>query len=146
MTDALAINPGAPCWLAATKWRHQGYAAKMIHGEVVGLHRYMWEQLRGPIPAGMHIHHICGVRHCLNPQHMMVVTPGEHLHLGVTPAALNKLKTHCNHGHEFTPENTYWRPTGGRTCKECGRNNQREYKRIESGYYSRHPRWFPDAE
>ena len=29
-------------------------------------------------------------------------------------------KTHCIHGHEFTPENTYIEPrTGKRQCKEC---------------------------
>lgn len=30
------------------------------------------------------------------------------------------LKTHCIHGHEFTPENTYIRPDGrGRQCLRC---------------------------
>lgn len=28
----------------------------------------------------------------------------------------------CKHGHEFTPENTYTRPNGRRTCRECRRN------------------------
>lgn len=28
-------------------------------------------------------------------------------------------KTHCDHGHEFTPENIITRPQGWRTCRTC---------------------------
>lgn len=28
-------------------------------------------------------------------------------------------KTHCALGHEYTPENTYRRHNGGRTCRKC---------------------------
>lgn len=28
-------------------------------------------------------------------------------------------KTRCKNGHDFTPENTYLRPTGGRGCRKC---------------------------
>ena len=31
----------------------------------------------------------------------------------------NAAKTHCKHGHEFTPENTRLRPDWGRSCKRC---------------------------
>lgn len=31
----------------------------------------------------------------------------------------NKAKTHCQSGHEFTPENTYFYPNGRRECKTC---------------------------
>lgn len=33
------------------------------------------------------------------------------------------MKTHCIHGHEYTPENTYIKSTGFRGCKKC-KNNQ----------------------
>lgn len=36
--------------------------------------------------------------------------------------------THCKHGHEFTPENTYLRP-GMRECRSCRRKRMREAKR-----------------
>lgn len=39
-------------------------------------------------------------------------------------------RTHCNHGHEFTPENTRWRSDrSGRICKTCKR--EREARRRE---------------
>lgn len=39
----------------------------------------------------------------------------------------NANKTHCDHGHEFTPENTYTQTTGTRGCRECHRRISREY-------------------
>ncbi|MDX6568753.1 MAG: hypothetical protein QOH15_1331 [Gaiellales bacterium] len=35
-------------------------------------------------------------------------------------------KTHCNHGHEFTAENTRVTPRGWRDCRACERERQRE--------------------
>lgn len=44
-------------------------------------------------------------------------------------ATLNRNKTHCHKGHEFTPENTYMstnsRGTQGRRCKTCQRHSNR---------------------
>lgn len=42
------------------------------------------------------------------------------------PNQYGPLKTHCKHGHEFTPENTrYYHGNRGRTCAECTRVNGR---------------------
>jgi hypothetical protein len=35
---------------------------------------------------------------------------------------LKAKQTHCQHGHEFTPENTYWKRNGTRSCRACMRN------------------------
>lgn len=32
--------------------------------------------------------------------------------------------TECIHGHKFDEANTYWRPTGGRSCKACARERR----------------------
>jgi hypothetical protein len=34
-------------------------------------------------------------------------------------ASLNKSKTHCRNGHEYTLENTYVKPKGNRVCRIC---------------------------
>jgi hypothetical protein len=36
-------------------------------------------------------------------------------------ASLNRLRTHCKRGHEFTPENTYINKRGSRVCRHCKR-------------------------
>jgi len=45
-------------------------------------------------------------------------------------------KTHCKHGHEFTPENTYAQTGGGRGCRACKRESVQKYeaaKRLMKG-------------
>jgi hypothetical protein len=44
-------------------------------------YRQYWEFFYGPIPAGHEVHHTCGNGMCVNPLHMQVVTPLEHLQL-----------------------------------------------------------------
>lgn len=44
-------------------------------------------------------------------------------------------KTHCPHGHEYTPENTKYTPKGARYCVTCHRERgklfQRKYREIK---------------
>ena len=35
-----------------------------------------------------------------------------------------RLRTHCRHGHEYTPENTYLAPSGYRQCRACRSANR----------------------
>jgi hypothetical protein len=53
---------------------------------------------------------------------------------------LNKRKTHCPAGHEYSPGNTVTRPDGrgnmARSCRECCRERDRlrdEKRREEAG-------------
>jgi hypothetical protein len=40
------------------------------------------------------------------------------------------VKTHCPSGHEYSPENTYRSPGGGRACRACTRIRNRENQRA----------------
>ena len=44
------------------------------------------------------------------------------------------LRTHCPHGHEYTPENTYIRPVAGsRACRACRAEQSRKYTAAQRG-------------
>ncbi len=55
---------------------------------------------------------------------------------GRGPTALNAAKTHCKRGHEFTPENTYYRrdsANGLRQCRTCIRaRNKQQWQRHKA--------------
>ena len=49
------------------------------------------------------------------------------------------LKSKCNHGHLFTPENTYIKPgTNRRNCKICLARNLKRYRERNREYYREH--------
>lgn len=45
----------------------------------------------------------------------------ENIRRGTSPSSKNRIKTHCDKGHEYTPENTYSPPNGQRACRTCRR-------------------------
>lgn len=111
------------CWHWMGERGRNGYGVARTAGAYFA-HRLAYELLVGPIPEGLVIDHLCRVRHCVNPAHLEPVTSGENTLRGETVAAANARKTHCDRGHEFTPENTYWkRDRAGqprwRECKAC---------------------------
>lgn len=91
-------------------------------------HRFGYILLRGPIPDSLVLDHLCRNRRCVNPDHLEPVTNTENVMRGEGFAPKNAAKTHCDAGHEFTPENTYTRSRkqGGRQCKTCTLDRKRE--------------------
>lgn len=93
----------------------------------------MHELYHGKIPDGYHVHHLCNVRDCVNPKHLIAVTPTEHV-LDFTHdsfAAVNAAKQFCLRGHPLIEENLRTRHDGHRSCKVCLREDEAEKRRIE---------------
>lgn len=109
------------CWHWRGPIRPDGYGVVTIGGVYVRAHRAMVTFLRGPIPRGLTLDHLCRVRHCVNPSHLEAVTSAENVRRGLGG------KTHCIHGHTYTPENTYTHE-GHRHCKECRRISLRRFR------------------
>lgn len=47
-------------------------------GESVMVHRYLYTMLVQRVPEGHHLHHTCERTYCVNPYHLIPVTPAEH--------------------------------------------------------------------
>ena len=88
-------------------------------------HRWSYEEFVGPIPEGLHIDHLCRVRHCVNPEHLEPVTCRVNLLRGETVTASHAAKTHCPRGHCYDEKNT-WHHRGERHCRACNREKQAE--------------------
>lgn len=118
-----------PCWLWLAALNGAGYGIfRLATGRNARAHRWAWEHLRGPIPEGMQIDHLCRVRKCLNPAHLEVVTNKVNAERSVPGRRVwRRERTHCARGHEFTPENCFWHK-GRRCCQAC-RDLARERRR-----------------
>lgn len=125
------INPETCCWEWAGAKTPEGYGRIKRDGAMYATHREAYRLwFAADVPEGLEIDHLCRVRNCLNPDHLEAVTGRTNKLRSEGFAGLNAAKTHCDSGHEFTPENTYITPAGARSCRECKRENWREsYRR-----------------
>lgn len=116
------------CWIWSDALSTGGYGQYWTGDKAVMAHRYSYEKAGNDIPNGMEIDHLCRVRCCVNPAHLEPVTRAENMRRAVP---FRSETTHCKHGHEYKPENTYInKKTGVKQCKECHR--LREAKRRGS--------------
>lgn len=55
-----------------------GYGQTFRAGKFIYAHRAAWEDVHGPIPAGMQVHHRCGNRRCVNVEHLDLLSRQAH--------------------------------------------------------------------
>ena len=118
------------CWLW-TAGTNNGYGQFKIDGKTYYSHRIAYEMCHGPIHEGLCIDHLCRVRHCVNPDHLEVVTHKENISRGNAPNIRNRRLGLCKNGHKISKENTVFRLSGPRAgeiaqCKICDREKRRQ--------------------
>lgn len=114
---------GCHVWTAYV--RPSGYGMFGIGRRVHYAHRVAYELFVGPIPEGLQIDHLCRNRRCVNPMHLEPVTHRENGRRGKWSR-----KTHCVHGHAYTPDNTYYSADGSRRCRICtSASNRASFRR-----------------
>lgn len=113
---------GCHQWLKTTT--HDGYAQHWNGSGRTYAHRFIWEAHNGTLGADMTVDHLCFSPGCVNLAHLRELDR-------LTNCRLQRsaTKTHCVHGHEYTPENTYRRPDNNhRQCAECKRERVRQWR------------------
>lgn len=68
------VDKSGDCWPWTGRIDGTGYGKVAWFGKARLAHRVAYEVTRGPIPAGMHIDHICRNRRCVNPDHLRLAT------------------------------------------------------------------------
>lgn len=112
-----------PCWEWTASVNRKGYGTVRWKGPAMAAHRVSYSVFVAELRDGLHIHHRCENRPCVNPKHLQQVTPRENTLAGYgTEPSKNLRKTHCPEGHELTGENLvawYTKNLGSRVCREC---------------------------
>lgn len=127
------------CWNWSPISRADGYGAYYTGNRRMSLaHRVAYAAIRGEIPAGLQIDHLCRNRSCVNPDHLEPVSHRENIIRGVSPSAVNGSKDHCKRGHALTPENVHeYHRRGGvtRVCRACMRINSAIARKKRPEYH-----------
>ncbi len=130
------------CWIWIRGMFRDGYGAIVIAGKTRRAHRVAYEYAYNvTLTPDQFLHHKCRIKACIHPEHLEIVSQLTH-----TDSAIygNKEKTHCPHGHEYTPANNYWdKYEKRRECLQCKliRSN-RQYRRNKQRIADR---WKPIA-
>jgi len=127
LTRLKLVNPQTGCeiWIGERNKKGYGVVSNEGHNQVV--HRFIWQHFRGPVPDGMQLDHICGVKLCCNLDHLRVVTPRENSLADTSNcvSARNARKKVCPLcGGEYS----FW-PNGNRYCRPCRNRKSAAYLR-----------------
>jgi hypothetical protein len=122
------------CWYWTGTITEDGYGQFWIEGANNLAHRVSYLHFVGPIPAELELDHLCHTndrgcpggkadphRRCVNWADLEPVTGIVNAMRGKGIAAANAAKTHCDSGHEFTPDNIRIGSRSGRECRACAR-------------------------
>jgi hypothetical protein len=74
------VDRSGPCWLWTGGTSNAGYGHfHPTKRQGKGAHRVAYELVRGPIPEGLELDHLCRVVTCVNPDHLEPVTHAENM-------------------------------------------------------------------
>ena len=125
------VSKTETCWLW-TGGTSRGYGKFRVGRKQKQASRVAYELMRGPIPEGLQLDHLCHRPICIRPDHLEPVTPSENYLRGFGVPAINARKSHCIRGHPLTGENLAIVPMRGRgpqrRCLACARERNARYE------------------
>jgi HNH endonuclease len=102
------------CWNWTGNLQSSGYGVITENRKSYVVHRLTYTWVKGPIPVGLEIDHLCRNKRCVRPDHLEAVTHGEN----VRRAKVYKCQDPSHH-----------RSDDGKRCIECTRAVRRAYMR-----------------
>jgi hypothetical protein len=130
------------CWICGLDTAR--YAQYYDNGVRFLAHRFVYEFLIGPIPAGLQLDHLCRVPACVNPAHLEPVTSKQNIQRGLTGYFGEKYKgkgarpwrqkTHCKYGHAYEGYNLIIDSKGKRLCRACYNASRVRIRAKKNGY------------
>ena len=149
LSSKITIDQQTGCWLWTASLKPNGYGQRWDGYKLTWAHRAVYEALRGAIPQGLVLDHLCRIPRCVNPEHLEAVTPLVNAQRGIGQGnPVLKNKTRCLRGHEFTEENTYLAPNrkySTRVCRLCARLRQRDFIFSDSPRFAAWKRPVPSS-
>jgi hypothetical protein len=116
------------CWIWTGAKDARGYGSLTIDKKSYKAHRVSWAFFNGPIPAGLHLDHLCRRPSCVNPWHLEPVTCRVNFLRGEAPGARALRRDACDFGHPFSEYGVV--RSGRRLCGLCQAAYLFTYKRT----------------
>ena len=106
------VDPVTQCWNWIGRIRSgYGLISNGATYSSIPAHRFVYEQMVGPVPEGLELDHLCRNRRCVNPIHLEPVEHPENIDRGHKPT-VNSL-AYCQSGHQIIV---------GTACRACAAN------------------------
>lgn len=96
-------------------------------GRALLAHRVAYELVRGPIPDGLPLDHLCRNPSCVRPDHLEAVPMKVNSLRGNHPRYAVYKTNICLRGHDRSVVGVRVYPNGRRACKQCIRDSGRAW-------------------